>query len=115
MALGNLKVTLTLAADQFVSGIRTVEREVSGLEKTLSSPQATAAALGKGMLAAGTAIGGALLGAAHAAADYGDAMFDLSQKTGISASTLGSFKLLADQSGTSIQGLSAGMKILSKN
>lgn len=117
MALGNLKVTLTLAADQFVAGIKTVQQEFEGLGKTIMSPsfQQGVAAVGAGMVAAGTALGGSLLAATRSAANYGDAMFDLSQKTGISAATLGSYKLLADQSGTSIEGLSAGMKILSRN
>src|SRR5688572_13456362 len=102
MALGNLKVTLTLAADQFVSGIKTVQKEFDGLGKTLSSP--VTAAVGAGMVAAGTAIAGGLLKATQSAANYGDAMFELSQKTGISGAALGGYKLLADQSGTSIEG-----------
>ncbi len=113
MALGNLKVTLSLVADQFISGIKTAEKEFQGLGKTLSSP--VTAAVGAGMVAAGTAIAGGLLKATRSAADYGDAMFDLSQKTGISGASLAGYKLLADQSGSSIEGLATGMKILSKN
>jgi TP901 family phage tail tape measure protein len=124
MALGNLKVTLELVADQFVSGVRTAQKEIDGLGRSLQDPAVKDGMqnIGKGLVAAGTAISVAglaiaagLTKAAAMAANYGDEMLAMSRKTGISGQSLAGYKLLAEQSGTSLTQLGTGLNALSKN
>jgi hypothetical protein len=93
------------------------KRELEGLGRVVQSSefQAGAATIGASFVAMGTALGGALLFSAKNAANYGNALLDASQKTGISTETLAGYKLLADQSGTSLEQLSSGLDTLSKN
>lgn len=66
-----------------------------------------------------TIVGGAIVASFSAmiikAAKYGDEMTELSQKVGINVTTLTSYKLAADKTGMSIDGLARGLKFLSMN
>jgi hypothetical protein len=72
-------------------------------------------AAGKVMAIAGTAVVGALSAMIVKAARYGDEMVEVSQKVGINVTTLSSYKLAADKTGTSIDGMARGLKFLSAN
>lgn len=51
----------------------------------------------------------------EASIDLADNLFDLSQKTGISTEQLSGLSLIAEQSGTSLEGVANGLKFLGKN
>jgi hypothetical protein len=69
--------------------------------------------------ALGSFAGGAAIAAfgaiAKQAIDAADGLNDLSQKTGIAIKDLAAYKLAADQSGSSLEGVAKGMKTLSSN
>lgn len=64
--------------------------------------------------AAATAAAVGLFALVKSASDYGSAIFDASQKTGVSTETLSALKFAADQSGSSMEELTAGIRIFSK-
>ena len=111
--LGRAKVIIGASIDDFMAAMGKVDKSLKeAADKTKD--------FGKGMTDAGIKIGAAgavittALGLAlKSTADAGDAFYDLSQKTGISAEVLSSYKLAADSSGTSIQGFATGMRGLS--
>jgi hypothetical protein len=71
--------------------------------------------VGKKMAIFGTAIVGIFTAMIVKAAKYGDEMIEVSQKVGINVTTLSSYKLAADKTGTSIDGMARGLKFLSAN
>jgi hypothetical protein len=71
--------------------------------------------LGKGFTIVGGAITAALGAAVIKTANFGDTLNDLSQRTGVATEILSGYKLAADNSGTSLDGLATGLKILSRN
>jgi hypothetical protein len=56
-----------------------------------------------------------LYGLAKSASEYGSEIFDASEKTGLGAETLSSFKLAADQSSSSLEQVTAGVTKFSKS
>jgi hypothetical protein len=74
--------------------------------------QATAQAFAAKAALAAAATGAALAGMVKHAIDAADAMNDMSQRTGIAVKDLAAYKLAADQSGTSLEGVGKGMKKL---
>ena len=98
--------------------------EITAVDKTMAafnSIQSNMSKFGAGAMMLSrsfTAIGAALaslgvLGSFKKLIDQGDAMNDLSKKTGIAVSTLGQFALAAEDSGASIDSVANGMKKLS--
>ncbi|MCK9600979.1 MAG: phage tail tape measure protein, partial [Sphaerochaeta sp.] len=71
--------------------------------------------LGKAFTIVGGAITAALGAAVIKTANFGDEINDMSQRTGIATEILSGYKLAADNSGTSIEGLASGLKLLSRN
>ena len=71
--------------------------------------------LGKAFTIVGGAIVASLGAAVIKTANFGDAINDMSQRTGVSTELLSGYKLAADNSGTSIEGLASGLKLLSRN
>lgn len=71
--------------------------------------------LGTAFVVAGGAITAALGAAVIKTANFGDEINDMSQRTGIATEILSGYKLAADNSGTSLDGLATGLKILSRN
>lgn len=63
---------------------------------------------------AAVAAGAALFALTKSASDYGSAIFDASRKTGLSTEAISALKFAADQSGASMEQLTAGIKIFSK-
>ena len=56
----------------------------------------------------------ALVAFVRQAINVADAMYDLHQKTGLAYKDLAAFKLIADQSGSSVEGVATAVKFLSK-
>jgi hypothetical protein len=89
-----------------------VEKSAALVNTSVSSMigPATAAAVaiaGIGVVAVG--VGSKLLGMAKDAADFGSAIFDATQKTGLSATKLSALKIAADQSGSSFEQVTKGI------
>lgn len=119
--LGSGKGLSSLASS--LSGVATGS-QLNGLTSQLTSASGALSAIpGPAGLAVGAiallgtvsvgAIAG-LYGLAKAASDYGSEIFDASEKTGLSAETLSSFKLAADQSSSSLEQVTAGVTKFSK-
>ena len=64
---------------------------------------------------AALAVTGGVVALAKSAIDLADDMRDLSQRTGVSIETLGQFKVAAEISGSSLEGVATGLKFLNKN
>lgn len=119
--LGSGKGLSSLASS--LSGVATGS-QLNGLTSQLTSASGALSAIpGPAGLAVGAialvgtvAVGAgvALFGFAKAASDYGSEIFDASEKTGLSAETLSSFKLAADQSSSSLEQVTAGVTKFSK-
>jgi lambda family phage tail tape measure protein len=67
----------------------------------------------KGLAAA--AVTGGVVALAKSSIDLADDMRDLSQRTGVSIQTLGQFKIAAELSGSSLEGVAKGLTFLNKN
>lgn len=79
--------------------------------------QASMARMSSQMMVVGTAIaaaGTAMYFMTKAGIDAADQLHDMNQKTGIAVETLAGYKLVAEQSGTSLEGVAHGVKNLSK-
>lgn len=96
-----------------------VRQEMAGVAENLAAGAGAlgrfGASLGPVGLALGAvtggaiAVGGALFSLAKQAADAGSEIHDLSQRTGVSVETLSAFRLVAQQSGTSLDEFASGM------
>ena len=69
---------------------------------------------GAAMSGAGAAVVGPILAAGKAFSDYVDGLNDASVKTGLSVSALSSLQFVAEQQGTSFEGLQAGLRGMAK-
>jgi lambda family phage tail tape measure protein len=61
------------------------------------------------------AVTGGVVALAKSAIDLADDMRDLSQRTGVGVETLGQFKVAAELSGSSLEGVAKGLTFLNKN
>lgn len=103
MADNNTKIVIS-AEDKTAAAFASAK---AGLEKF----SAAYAALG-GL--AGVGVAAALVAGVKSVIDFGDEMNDLSQKVGISVKDLATWKLAAEQSGTSLDSVAKGVKGLSQ-
>lgn len=118
-ALGSLTLDLIVKTGAFVQGMTSAERQanksLSAIEKrAYAFGQALGKAIRVGTVAAGAALG-ALAIAVNKAIDNADAIRDLSIRIGIGTETLSEYAYAARQTGTDIDGLGRGLKILAKN
>lgn len=118
-SLGTLTLDLVVKAGAFTAGMTAAERQAA---KSLSAIEKRAYAFGRTLgaaLKAGAVIATAALTsvaiAVGQAIDRADEMRDLSIQTGIATEKLSAYAYAAKQTGTDIEGLSRGLKILSKN
>lgn len=115
-SLGVLTLDLVTKLGGFVSGMNAAERQT---DKTMRAIQNKASALGKTLgVSLGLSISGALAGGVAAlnnAIDTMDKMRDASIRLGIGVETLSAFGYAAQQTGTDIDSLGKGLKILAKN
>lgn len=118
-SMGSLSLDLLVKTGAFIAGMTKAERELNknltAMEKrAYKFGQTIGAGLKLGAVAA-TAAFGALTVAVSKAIDNADAMRDLSIRTGIATEKLSEYAYAAKQTGTDIDGLSRGLKLLSKN
>jgi hypothetical protein len=95
---------------------------IKSVDKDKKSLNGMAASIGSGFVqvakmatVAGIAAAGALAVIVKKTADAGDAVWDMSQRTGIATETLSGLKLAAEKSGTSIEGVAVGLRFLGRS
>lgn len=113
MATGN-----AIKAGQAFVEIFSKDATIAGLnsvKKRLASFAATAAKVGAVSLGAGSAITGTIAAAVHKFAGMGDSIYEMSQRTGMSAEELSELKYAADLSGSSIENVERSVVKLSKS
>lgn len=117
--LGQLTLDLVVKTGAFTSGMTKAERD---LNKSLTAMEKRAYKFGQTLgtgIKAGAVIATAALSALAVAVgqqiDGADAMRDLSIRTGVATEKLSEYAYAAKQTGTDIDGLSRGLKLLAKN
>jgi hypothetical protein len=113
--ISSLYVELALKADNFNNGIRAAQKEAKEFEKTIKPSKQLLADMGTAMTAVGGAILLAMGAAVKATADYADNINDLAQKTGVATEILSKWGFAAEQSGSSLEGVSTGLRFLARN
>lgn len=122
-SLGSLTLDLILKMGGFEQGMdkaaRTTDKRMREMEQRAYKFGQT---IGKGLklagaaLATGAAIAAtALIASTKAAIDNADAIRDLSVRTGVGTETLSAYGYAASQTGTDIETLGKGLRVLSKN
>jgi len=89
---------------------------MQGLQGQVKNTSMAVAGLGTAFRGLGAALAvGGFSAAIKGAIDLADDMRDLSQRTGVGIETLGQFKVAAELSGSSIEGVAKGLTLLNKN
>ena len=108
-----LKITASVAGE---NNIRRLGNSMQGLEGRIKNASLATNILYTGLKSlAAVAVTGGVVALAKSAIDLADDMRDLSQRTGVGIETLGQFKVAAELSGTSIEGVAKGLTLLNKN
>ena len=89
--------------------VNKVEGSFIGLQKAAFGLRSGLATLGIGLSLS------ALVVATKRAIDLGDAINDMSKRTGVAVETLSKLKYVADQNGTSLEGVANGLKFMNRN
>lgn len=119
MALTDHKLRFTIDADgkgarkELLEVDRLIGRVGSGLG-AWAGPAAIGATAIAGIGVAGVTAGVALFNLTKNAAEFGSEIFDASKKTGLHAESLSAMKFAADQSGTSLESVTAGVAKFAK-
>lgn len=113
----NMDAMLRIKADvQGENNIRRLGNSMQGLQGQVKNTSMAVAGLGTAFKGLGAALAvGGFSAAIKGAIDLADDMRDLSQRTGVGIETLGQFKIAAELSGTSIEGVAKGLTLLNKN
>jgi hypothetical protein len=101
---------LTLEKGKWNASIRDVKTDTDNLKKSAGSWSDGVGKVGKQFTVAGAAITGSILGIIKKTADVGEELIHVSEKTGIAVETLSAYRLLAQQTGTSLDSVARGMK-----
>lgn len=107
MADNNTRIVITAQANQAITEMKTLGESVGHLKERIMSLPMLGGAL------AGVLSVGAMTGAVKGIIDTADELNDLSQKVGVGIKDLVSYKLAAEQSGTSLEAVARGIKGLS--
>ncbi len=110
------QVTGAPAVQAMGAAIGGVQKQATGAVGALRRMATASGGLGGALGSLAPLLSAAGLGAMAAGAiNAGDAMFDMSQRTGISAEMLGKFDVAARMSGTSIQAVGTGLARLARS
>ena len=112
---GSIVGKLLLDKTGWNTSIKSIGKDKASLTGMASSIGSGFVKLGKMAAVAGIAAAGALGVMVKKTADAGDAIWDMSQRTGVAAKTLSGLKLAADKSGTSLEGVALGLRFLGRN
>ena len=108
-----LKITANVAGE---NNIRRLGNSMQGLEGRIKNAGLATNLLYTGLKSlAAVAVTGGVVALAKSAIDLADNMRDLSQRTGVGVETLGQFKVAAELSGSSLEGVAKGLTFLNKN
>ena len=108
-----LKITANVAGE---NNIRRLGNSMQGLEGRIKNASLATNLLYTGLKSlAAVAVTGGVVAMAKSAIDLADNMRDLSQRTGVGVETLGQFKVAAELSGSSLEGVAKGLTFLNKN
>ena len=108
-----LKITANVVGE---NNIRRLGNSMQGLEGKIKNASLATNLLYSGLKGlAAVAVTGGVVALAKSAIDLADDMRDLSQRTGVGIETLGQFKVAAELSGTSLEGVAKGLTLLNKN
>lgn len=108
-----LKITANVAGE---NNIRRLGNSMQGLEGRIKNASMATNLLYTGLKSlAAVAVTGGVVAMAKSAIDLADNMRDLSQRTGVGIETLGQFKVAAELSGSSLEGVAKGLTFLNKN
>lgn len=113
--MANAAITIDLNAKiaNFETELNRATGTLDRFEKKGSAALATFKSFGAGLVGALSV--GAITSFAKAGIDAADALNDMSQRLGVSVKDLASFKLAAEQSGTSLDGVGAGIARLTRS
>jgi lambda family phage tail tape measure protein len=113
----NMDAMLRIKADvQGENNIRRLGNSMQGLQGQVKNASMAVSGLGMAFRGLGAALAvGGFAAAIKGAVDLADNMRDLSQRTGVSVETLGQFKVAAELSGSSLEGVAKGLNFLNKN
>jgi hypothetical protein len=112
---GSIIGKLLLDKSGWEAKIKEASKDASGLAADILGHSKTIAGIGSAMTIAGGAITGVLGTMISHTQKAGEEINNLSVKTGVGAEILSGYKLAADQSETSLQGLAMGFKFLGRN
>lgn len=115
IALGDLLVQIRATANEWAADIKAIQKEGKELERSIKPLKEQAAEIGTAFAAAGGLIVGAFVAMTKQTANYGDTLNDARQKTGVAVEDLAKLGFAAEQSGSSFEGMSTGLKFLAKN
>lgn len=108
-----LKITANVVGE---NNIRRLGNSMQGLEGQIKNTSQAAGLLVMGIKGlAAAAVTSGVVALAKSAIDLADNMRDLSQRTGVSIETLGQFKVAAELSGSTLEGVAKGLNFLNKN
>lgn len=111
----SLYVALQAQTSQYNKAMKDAAQLGRDFGKVFKPTQEAAKQMGTALVAVGGAVGVSLLAMAKKAANYGDEMLEASQKTGIGTKQLAALRLVAEQSGSSFEGIISGTTKLSKS
>lgn len=111
--IGKVSVKLTAETAQFISEF---DRATAKARASMSQIGSAVSGLSGAFAALGAAASiGGFAQMVKSSIDFADHLNDVSQRTGISVERLAGLKIVADQSGTSLEGLGTALKKLSVN
>lgn len=107
---GSIFAKLLLDKTGWNQSVQSVVKDEKTLSMTMLKIGSSMATVGKKMTVAGASISATFGVMIKKTADYGDQLNDMSKRTGIATDLLSGYKLAADKSGTSLEGLAVGMR-----
>lgn len=113
--LQDLLVKIRASASEWSADMKQIQREGRELERSLKPIKDSARELGTTFAAAGGAIIASLGLMVRSTVKAGDALRDMSIRTGASVEQLSVLGFAAEQSGASIEDVGAGLRFLSRN
>jgi uncharacterized phage infection (PIP) family protein YhgE len=112
MAAGSIVIDLLMRTGAFETDTKRAEKRLAALGK---EAQRVGKVIGTAIAGGAIAVATGLTAMVKSAIDSADAIRDLSIRTGVSTETLSAFGYAASQTGTDIDTLAKGMKVLAKN
>jgi len=112
---GSIVGKLLLDKTGWNASIKSVDKDKKSLNGMAASIGSGFVQIAKMATVAGIAAAGALVMIVKKTAEAGDAVWDMSQRTGIATETLSGLKLAAEKSGTSIEGVAIGLRFLGRS